>query len=176
MASVDAIAMLRSIIAGDAVDADAVAWVRDGMQRWLLQGGSISVPAALGLNPKPLSVRKALRNSWLCEAALHLDGSAWSRATALQRAIARFNYRWPRLRHLAAPPESLAPIDRALFLAFKVCADMPGSVQGVRDAIGAVAAHIEPSEVIEKLGCGEISMSSPSLHDDRHALSDGIRR
>lgn len=176
MRSDEAIAMLRSFVEDNDPSPAAIDWMRCGLRRWIRAGATLSLPASLGLCPKAHSVSRALRNSWLCDAALQLEGSMWSRAGTLKREIARFSYRWPRLCNCPDAPLDLNSLDRALFLAFRYCADMPGSVQGVRDAIEPISSLLEPSEVIEKLGSPEASIAPPPHSSDRYAFPVGIRR
>ena len=102
-------------------DAGATDWFRRGFLRWLKDdGGTLSMPAAMGLPTRPFLARIALRNLWLVAAAEHVEApSLWKRARRLHGAVDLFvGTRWPTWRRMQEPPWQRArPVELCVYLA-----------------------------------------------------------
>lgn len=123
MKSSPALDHLAELLDGEAISPETVRWLRDGFRRYR-DGEPLN--AALGLNAvhsrgAPYAIRHRAMVKHLRQAAgLMPYTTPWTRAELLAGQIRRFReFRWPRLRHHTEAPECLAPLDRALFGAFK---------------------------------------------------------
>lgn len=123
MKSAPALDHLAELLDGGTPSPEALRWLREGFRRYR-DGEPLN--AALGLNAvhsrgAAYAIRRRAMVGHLRQAAALLpETTAWTRAELLAGQIRRFReFRWPKLRHHAEAPDCLAPLDRALFGAFK---------------------------------------------------------
>jgi hypothetical protein len=128
---------LRRLVASAGLDREAAAWAAHGLGAWLRCDGEISLPRCLGLHTGPRSVRIALRNQFLREAAREFGATTpWARAQKLHAAARHFEaVRWPCWRREALPPARATRVERALFLA-RQYAEFPRTVRQLRNILG----------------------------------------
>jgi hypothetical protein len=132
----DALSIVAGIVATGRIDPEASVWLVRRLTHWVEAGDGPSLPACLGLPSTPSSVRRVLRDRWLREAAAHLTGGPWERAEQLRRRLGAFRAcKWRAWRRLRIPPATADAIDICAFHALKSGAPIPGSTQGMRNAI-----------------------------------------
>ena len=126
----DAISLLQRLIISEGKDQEAAAWCASGVSAWLRFGKPIQLPRCLGLQASPDSVKKALRDALLRQAASMLkETGPWDRAKALARHAIRFETSlWRRICNLSTPPEQADEMTRLLFYARRAAA-FPESTQ-----------------------------------------------
>jgi hypothetical protein len=127
---------LRRLLASDGLDPEAAAWAAHGLAAWLRCDGKISLQRCLGLHTGPRSVRIALRDEFLREAAREIDAmTLWAKAQKLRAAAMHFEaVRWPCWRREALPPARASRIEQALFLA-RQYAEFPRTARQLRNIL-----------------------------------------
>jgi hypothetical protein len=134
--ALDPLALVAGIVATGRIDPEASVWLIRRLSHWVEAGDGPSLPACLGLPSTPSSVRRVLRDRWLREAAAHLTGGPWERAEQLRRRLGAFRAcKWRIWRRLRNPPATADAFDVCAFHALKSGAPIPGSTQGMRNAI-----------------------------------------
>ena len=133
--------LLQRLIEADAADVEVSHWLANAFRQWLASGGTITLPAALGLPPKATTVQRCMRDTWLNEAASLLDGGPWQRAQRLRTEALRFGAcQWQRWRSMPLPPADATALEACLHLAFRTGAAMPDSDQAYRNILAPTQA------------------------------------
>ena len=163
--------MLKSLVERPEIDSRTQQWLRAGFQRWLSSHGQLSLTACLGVPTKPDLVMKKIRNAYLIQAASLLGGPTWTRAVKLHREVQRFDFKWKRWSAAGVPPERASALDCVLFSAFQVGAQMPGTVQGIRNALGDIESVPFPSQRPGEFGCEVAIIEASSIDSEEHEYS-----
>ena len=140
--------LVARIVESGRIDAEASVWLVRRLRRWLsMSDGGPSLSACLGLPATPSSVRRTLRDRWLRAAAALLPGGPWEQAEQLRKRMGAFRAcKWRAWRDLPCPPDFADEFDVCAFHAMKAGAPIPGSTQGMRNAI------YDPRDLGRKLG------------------------
>jgi hypothetical protein len=132
----DCIPQLAQLLADDGPPSDEViAWLREGLHRWLFVDDGLPLPRVLGLQGTPRNARIALRDDALRAAASRLSGTPWQRACALHSEARTFERgTWRRVRHAPVAPEGLDAVQRDLWRACSAW-PLPARVQSFLEII-----------------------------------------
>jgi hypothetical protein len=121
-------------------DETAVQWIVKSAQSYVERGASISFEACCNLSPTVGARRRAMRNTYIIEAARALGGGSPVMQTELHDAFQRFlSDHWPSWKDCACTPKCATPAQYAMNLAAK-SGRIPSTPQGlgkiVREQLG----------------------------------------
>lgn len=115
-------------------DAEVVAWLRGGLERW--RAGKLPLHVALGLPASPAALAREERDRWLREAAdcMPAEAKRWQRARRLCELILRMGSKWD---HLQDPPMTATATEQCVFRARRAGAPMTLSARQLHTIIEA---------------------------------------
>jgi len=105
---------------------DAEAWLLAGLARWVKHGGALGLSRCLDLPATPIALRRIQRDRLLRKAAQQCNGTTWTKAGELRKAVLSFHtVHWPTWKRLDTTPPTATELQRILFDCCKTGAAIP---------------------------------------------------